>query len=45
MTSKIISQAAGLQFYFATHSRENKYESRYSVKKGSNGYKEWQQGH
>ena len=45
MTSKIISQAAGLQFYFAAHSRENKYESRYSVKEGSSGYKEWQQGY
>ena len=39
----MISQAIGLWFYFMTYSRENKYKSRYFVKKGSCGYKEQQQ--
>ena len=35
----MIFQVIGLQFHFATYSREDKYKSRYSIKKGSSRYK------
>jgi len=38
--SKMVPQVAGLQFHSVAYSREDKYKSRYSVKKGSSGHKE-----
>ena len=42
MTNKMVSQAIRLWFHFLIHFREDKYESRYFVKKRSSGYKEQQ---
>ena len=41
MIGKMVPQIIGLQLYTITHTRENKYESRHSLKEGPSKYTRW----
>ena len=43
MAGKIVFEVTRLWLLFMTYSRENKYKSRYLIKKRLDGYKEWWQ--